>query len=137
MEDNERISDLKERYTKVYKEFSKESRKNIKDMNSILKKMASEYGKIHEKKILDILKCISENENLDYNYLINKYTKIDEPKNSELIEDTEEEEVLDKIILDGIEYYYENKEDGRIFLNDETGAKLVGRYINKEFTLNK
>ena len=59
------------------------------------------------------------------------------PKNLELIEDTEEEEVLDKIILDGIEYYYENKEDGRIFLNDETGAKLVGRYINKEFTLNK
>ena len=52
MEDNERISDLKERYTKVYKEFSKESRKNIKDMNSILKKMASEYGKIHEKKFL-------------------------------------------------------------------------------------
>mgnify|MGYP001203385202 CR=1 FL=1 len=29
------------------------------------------------------------------------------------------------------------KKDGRIFLNDETGAKLVGRYINKEFTLNK
>merc|ERR1711959_70079 len=129
MEDNERISNLKERYTKVYKEFSKESRKNIKDMNSILKKMASEYGKIHEKKILDILKCISENENLDYKYLINKYTKIEEPEDSVLIDDTEEEEILDKIILNGIEYYCENKEDGRIFLNDESGAKLVGKYV--------
>ena len=82
MEDNERISDLKERYTKVYKEFSKESRKNIKDMNSISKKNGFNMEKFM-RKIVDILKCIySENENLDYNYLINKYTKIDEPKKS-------------------------------------------------------
>jgi hypothetical protein len=51
---------------------------------------------------------------------------IDEDTSSEVI--TNEEIILDKITINSINYYYENKDNGRIF---DVNSKVVGEYKNK------
>ncbi len=54
--------------------------------------------------------------------------------NIELNIDTNNEEIFfDKIVIDGINYYYENKEDGRIY---NSSSKIVGSYKKNKFIFN-
>jgi hypothetical protein len=52
-------------------------------------------------------------------------------KESEI--NTFEEIIFDKIIIDGTNYYYENKQDGKIY---DSSSKIVGVYKNKMFVIN-
>jgi hypothetical protein len=45
--------------------------------------------------------------------------------------DSEDDIIFDKIIIDGINYYYENKENGKIY---DTLSNIVGIYKDKQFT---
>ncbi len=51
-------------------------------------------------------------------------------KESEI--NTFEEIIFDKIIIDGTNYYYENKENGKIY---DSSSKIVGVYKNKHFVI--
>ena len=42
--------------------------------------------------------------------------------------------IFDKIIIDGLNYYYENKENGKIY---DTLSNIVGIYKDKQFTFSK
>lgn len=49
--------------------------------------------------------------------------------------DSEVDEIIfDKIIIDGTNYYYENKENGKIY---DTSSNIVGIYQDKKFTFSK
>ena len=50
---------------------------------------------------------------------------VDNSENNEL---NSEEVILDKIIINNVNYYYENKENGHIY---DSNSKIVGEYKNK------
>jgi hypothetical protein len=53
----------------------------------------------------------------------------------ELFNDSEVNDIIfDKIIIDGTNYYYENKENGKIY---DTSSNIVGIYKDKTFTFSK
>ncbi len=101
-------------------------------------------NKEYAKNVNNLLKKIAEGEDLDYETLKNKYFKTEtktlfdevfEKQEQEIsTEDTNvsEEIILDKIIINGNNYYYENKENGKIY---DASSKIVGNYKNKEFML--
>ena len=101
-------------------------------------------NKEYAKNVNNLLKKIAEGEDLDYETLKNKYLKTEtktlfdevfEKQEQEIsTEDTNvsEEIILDKIIINGNNYYYENKENGKIY---DASSKIVGNYKNKEFML--
>jgi len=101
------------------------------------KKIKQEYNNnIIEEKI-KLLLLVCEGENLDFNTIKNKYIKSKDLNNSTLhnsnIENNINEELLDKIEINNIEYYYENKENGIIY---DKLLNIVGIFNNNEFKLN-
>jgi len=108
-------------------------------LNDYKKKIKKEYQQllIEEKNIL--ISKIAEGENLNTNDLKNKYLK---PKEIIITESTkmqinqENEDLLDKIIIDDKVYYYENKDKGKVFdiKNNEVGIFKNGSIL---FSINK
>ena len=123
-------------------------------INNYCSKINKEYAKNMNK----LIENIAKGENLDINILKEKYLKtLDENENekeeqshieiktqneteSEVEIDiknsetyTFEEIIFDKIVIDGTNYYYENKDNGRIF---DSSSKIVGIYKNKMFVIN-
>lgn len=104
-------------------------------INQDLKKLKKEYQqKLLEEKT-QLLTKIADGENLDLNLLKSKYLK---SKELNIIDDVtstlvDTEELLDKIIISGTTYYYENKEKGRVY---DTNNKEVGYYKNNNIILN-
>lgn len=100
------------------------------------KKVKKEYSVILSEEKNKLLEKISENENLDLNMLKNKYLK---PKELANISSTpinildQSEELLDKTIVNGIIYYYENKEKGKVY---NESYNEVGTFKNNIITLN-
>ncbi len=118
----------------------------------------SKVNKEYAKNILKLLERISIGENLDLEMLKTKYLEepiinttifsniiseqdsseqtfsdiASEERSSEEITSSEDinndEIILDKITINNINYYYENKENGRIF---DVNSKIVGEYKNK------
>jgi hypothetical protein len=117
----------------------------------------NKLNKEYAKNIYNLCKKIADGENLDFEMLKNKYLKkssdVPQPEytisniilkdSDELGESVESENldnsdnsknsedmILDKIIIGGINYYYENKDNGKIF---NSASKVVGEFKNKEF----
>lgn len=102
-----------------------------------LKDIKKEFQTNLIKTKLELLEQICDDEDLDFEEMKIKYLKpkelkkfpSDKPKIPEKIK---EEELLNKIILDGIEYYYEPKEDGKIY---DQKCNHVGTYKNNKFLI--
>jgi hypothetical protein len=106
-----------------------------------------------------LIKNIAKGENLDFEMLKEKYLntlnqevevkiEINKEHETEIILDTEldndyisqssetkscEEIIFDKVVIDGTNYYYENKDNGRIY---DSSSKIVGIYKNNLFLIN-
>jgi hypothetical protein len=126
--------------------------KEIKNLNNLLnnhlteldgilqmqiKKIKNEYinNLIDEKIKLAFEIC--QGENLDFEQIKNKYFKSrDLYKYTTIdtnIEIKAEEELLDKILIDGKEYYYENKELGTVY---DIDSNIVGLFKQGQIILN-
>ncbi len=134
--------------------YSKKIKNETQTFIQLIDNLCSKLNKEYSKNMNKLLENIAKGENLDINMLRNKYlntfnneTTKEEDNDvnieSDNNEDTEtnvssninsfEEIIFDKIILNGSDYYYENKENGRIYNNK---SKIVGIYKNNEFILN-
>ena len=123
----------------------------LEEVNDSCNTINKEYAK----NINKLLKRIAEGENLDYEMLKEKYLKSSTTKIVELSRlvdpvgpvglteenemvvydnDTDElsEIIFDKIIINEKNYYYENKENGKIF---DSSSNIVGVYKSKKFIL--
>jgi hypothetical protein len=103
-----------------------------------LKKVKQEYQKnvIDEK--LRLLIAVCNGEGLEFDKIKAKYLKPKELSKvslDDVVEDkeVEEEELLDKIEINGKQYYYEAKDTGVIY---DLNSKPVGVYKNGKFILN-
>jgi hypothetical protein len=121
-----KIDNMKELYPKINSllgEIDNELKESIKKM----KKESNNY--LIEEKI-SFLKKICEGEDLDFTTLKNKYLNDKEKK---LIkEQIEIKEISNEILLsstqiNGIQYFYENKEKGNVYDNK---SKIVGSVKN-------
>lgn len=86
---------------------------------------------------IKLLSDICKGENLDFNVLSKKYLKnkeLDEISDEISKEEfTDEKEVLSKEIINGITYYYDNKDMGNVY---NTSNKIIGRYKNNKVVFN-
>jgi len=128
---------------KKSKEFNRFHNKIIEHFDNInitieeyKKKIKKEYQLLHLQRINDLITTIAEGEEIDVDYLKNKYLKEKEIIINEEIINTvteETEELLDKIIIENETYYYENKEKGKVY---NTSNIEVGIYKNGSIIFN-
>jgi hypothetical protein len=123
---------LKELYPKINSLLG-EIDNEIKDS---YKKIKIEIQKLIIDEKLKFIKELCEGEKLNYiemrkKYLNDKEKKLDETK-SELLE-IQKEELLDTIKINDKMYYYENKENGKIF---DSKSKPIGLYKDGKFSLD-
>jgi len=100
---------------------------NIENDLKLIKKRNNE--KINEEKYKLLLE-IANGENLDIKYLESKYLKQEKEINEV---NPINEELLDKVIIDGETYYYENKVQGKVY---DINNKEIGYYKNFKIILN-
>ena len=121
-----KIDNMKELYPKINSllgEIDNEVKESIK-------KMKKEYNNCLIEEKINLLKKICSGEELDFASLKDKYLNDKEKK---LIkEQVEIKEVSDEILLsstqiNGIQYFYENKEKGNVYDNK---SKIVGSVKN-------
>ena len=140
---------------------TKKMQNEILEFQEVINNYCSKINKEYAKNMNKLIENIAKGEKLDINILKEKYLKtldLDEkeeqseieikPLNEEVKTDTEsdvdiniknsetntfEEIIFDKIIIDGTNYYYENKQDGKIY---DSSSKIVGVYKNKMFVIN-
>jgi len=95
-----------------------------------LKKIKLEYNNnIHEEKI-KLLIAICQDENLDFEKLKQKYIKTNINTQYTILPVLNipiDEDILDKIEIDNVIYYYENKENGKVY---DDNLNIIGKYIN-------
>jgi hypothetical protein len=128
---------------KYTKKIQNETQTFIQLIDNLCNKLNKEYARNMNR----LLENIAEGEKLDINMLKDKYLKtldistLNDKISSIEIEEIEEptdynnsfeEIIFDKIILDGNNYYYENKENGKIY---DSKSKIVGYYKNNKFVL--
>lgn len=84
------------------------------------KKIKKEYQQLLIEEKNKLLLKIAEDEKLNINDLKNKYLKVKEitPIETQVSTKEENEDLLDKIVLEGDTFYYENKEKGKVFNSD-------------------
>ena len=114
--------------------------KQIETLNDSIqlyqKKIKKESSIIIIEEKIKLLQKISENEKIDLNYLKSKYLKSKELQNLNNVTVTNNnnsEELLDKVEVNGIIYYYENKEKGKVFNSD---YNEVGVFKSNSIILN-
>jgi len=114
--------------------------KQIETLNDSIqlyqKKIKKESSIIIIEEKIKLLQKISENEKIDLNYLKSKYLKSKELQNLNNVTVTSNnnsEELLDKVEVNGIIYYYENKEKGKVFNSD---YNEVGVFKSNSIILN-
>lgn len=109
---------------------------NINDLDiklkQQLKKIKTEYKNNLKIEKENLLKEICINENLDFEIMKSKYLieKINNKKS--IVNDTNI--ILNKIIIDSIEYYYNNKEDNTFVYNNK--FIKIGFYKNNEIVFD-
>lgn len=103
-----------------------------------LKKVKQEYQKNMIDEKLRLLIAVCNEEGLDFDKIKTKYLKPKELSKvsiDEVVEDKEvvEEDLLDKVEINGNQYYYEAKDKGIIY---DLNSNPVGVYKNGKFFIN-
>ena len=103
-----------------------------------MKKIKQEYQQNVTEEKIRLLVAICNGEGLNFDTIKNKYLKSKEltqvnATKKEVEPVVTEEEMLDKIEINGTQYYYEPKEKGIIY---NSSSKPVGIYKNGEFILH-
>jgi hypothetical protein len=125
MKKNQEIKELYNTFVKHVNNLDSELQEHLKKI-----KLDNKDLILHEKKKL--LAEISKGENLNYKLLKKKYLSI-LPENNIESDSDNESPVLNKTIINDIDYYYENKENGNIY---NMNTEIVGSFINKKFIIN-
>ena len=114
--------------------------KQIETLNDSIqlyqKKIKKESSIIIIEEKIKLLQKISENEKIDLNYLKSKYLKSKELQNLNNVivtNNNNSEELLDKVEINNVIYYYENKEKGKVFNSD---YNEVGVFKSNSIILN-
>jgi hypothetical protein len=116
--------------------------KQMETLNDVIqlyqKKIKKEASTILIEEKIKLLQKIADNENLDLNYLKSKYLKSKELlsfNNLSVVNNnnTDSEELLDKVEINGVIYYYENKEKGKVYNSD---YNEVGIFKSNSIILN-
>ncbi len=104
-------------------------------MTDYKKKIKKEYQQLLIEEKNKLLLKIAEGEKLNINDLKNKYLKVKEitPIETQVPSTEENEDLLDKIVIEGDIYYYENKEKGKVF---DVNNIEVGTYKSGSILLN-
>lgn len=104
-------------------------------MTDYKKKIKKEYQQLLIEEKNKLLLKIAEGEKLNINDLKNKYLKVKEitPIETQVPSTEENEDLLDKIVIEGDIYYYENKEKGKVF---DINNIEVGTYKSGSILLN-
>jgi hypothetical protein len=102
-----------------------------------LKKIKLEYQKNVAEEKVKLLLAVCNGEDLDFDFIKNKYLKSKELNNiteEELMKESiVEEELLDKININNKEFYYEPKEKGLVY---DSNSKPVGIFKNGKIIFN-
>jgi hypothetical protein len=99
------------------------------------KKIKKEYNAVLIEEKHKLLQKIAEGENIDLEVLKNKYLKAKELINYSVASpiDSDADQILDTTVVDGVTYYYENKDKGKVYNNE---YKEIGIFKNNKITLN-
>jgi hypothetical protein len=97
------------------------------------KKIKKEFSKILLEEKCALLNKISEGENIDINILKSKYLKSKDIISLNEGNETNSEELLDRIEHNGQVFYYENKEKGKVF---DSNYNEVGQFKNRSIILS-
>ncbi len=114
--------------SKLNKEYASKVNEFIMEHEKLLK---IEYNIIINK----LIDSIAEGENINSDYLKNKYLKLSSitiSSEDNLEEDNDIEEYLEKIIIDGNNFYYQNIPDGKVY---NASSKIVGVFKNNKVIL--
>ena len=110
--------------------------KKLKEESTILSKMIELYcdkiNKEHQKHIHMILENIAKGEGLKLDMLQSKYLKKQVQVSEIESTNTEEEQVLDKIIFNNKTYYIDKNNDNVY----DTSSVIVGKYNNNNIIFN-
>lgn len=104
--------------------------------DKLLETMDTFYSKINKeymKNLICMIDMIALGENLDANYLKEKYLG---KKNKPQVETEDNGIILDKIVIDGMAYYCEQKEDGIVYDSNTTIVGVKENNIIKFHTAN-
>lgn len=104
--------------------------------NSHIEKIKKEHQKLLIQKMSELISDIANNENINEVYLREKYLDIKEKEikvKKEKKENISNEDLLDHILIDDEQYFYENKENGNIF---NSSSEIIGKYKSGEFLFN-
>ena len=112
--------------------YSKKISQEAQSFVNLIELYCNKLNKEYAKNIYNLCKKIAEGENLDFEMIKNKYLNKSVPKDIETPENVISDEIIsedkidetssedkeiifDKIIIDNNNYYYENKENGKIY----------------------
>ena len=98
----------------------------------IIQSLTKKSQKDHIKQMNKLIENIAKGEHLDLQMLKNKYLNNEEIELEPIVEN-EAEHLLDKIIINGSEYFYENKSDGKVYNNK---SQIAGVYKNNKVLLS-
>ena len=93
----------------------------------------SKINKEYMKELICMVDMIALGENLDANMLREKYLQIKKP---DIPEPDDTSIILDKIIIDGMVYYCEQKEDGNVYNSSSIIVGTKENNIIKIHTIN-
>jgi hypothetical protein len=129
------LKNIETNYSKLNKEYAKNILKLLEKISIgeklDLEMLKAKYLNEEEPVIITTNITIFSNISEDISSLIITEDASSEVVSSDISSEevvTNEEIILDKITINSINYYYENKENGRIF---DVNSKVVGEYKNK------
>lgn len=101
--------------------------------NQYIKKIKQEYAEIIFDAQVKLLQKVASGENLNAEKLRQKYLK-NKKMLVKLPDNINNEDLLDKIEINGNTYYYENRENGSVF---DVEYKQVGLYLDNQIIFTK
>ncbi len=129
----------------INKEYAKNINKLLEEIakgeNLDIKMLKNKYLKSSSKLKIASIEHKEDEEQEDTEYECNDTQvecELQMDLKQELLNDKNDSEtddiIFDKIIIDGLNYYYENKENGKIY---DISSNIVGIYKDKKFTFSK
>lgn len=96
-------------------------------------KIKKEHQKLCLEQQATLIANIAKGENLNELDLREKYLNTKSKPPVKKPEEKIDEDLLDKVVLNNITYYYENKENGKIY---NTKSQVVGKYSKNQFIVD-